>query len=352
MPIAQMRIRNFRAFADSGIVTFGKVTPIVGRNDAGKSGLLHALKLFFEPPKKGLELSDLHAKDPNAIAEVEVAFLPSALSTQEIQIDAKNKIHLTNDYLVDSAGFFRLRLSFSVKEKTAFEILIRDVDDDALFPLALKDHDALLKLLAAAGLPAKAAGKETNQQKRDALRQKAFSDGKGQRERWCDALELEKQLRTVVPQFTIFPDTADFAIGETGVQNQFKGIVDKALASQPNAKQIEDEIQATIQGEFDKVFERLQRLTDSVTSLVAETSVSWKKAVDGIGLSWGDPSGISIPFEKRGAGVRRLFMHTSSIRPPRRFIRLRVRSTYLLSKNRKFICTPVRNVSWMVHFET
>ena len=46
------------------------------------------------------------------------------------------------------------------------------------------------------------------------------------------------------------------------------------------------------------------------------------------------------------------WLHTSSIRPPRRFIRLRVRSTYLLSKNRKFICTPVRNVSWMVHFET
>ena len=39
MPIAELRVRNFRAFADSGIVTLGAVTPIVGRNDAGKSGV-------------------------------------------------------------------------------------------------------------------------------------------------------------------------------------------------------------------------------------------------------------------------------------------------------------------------
>ncbi|MFH1219033.1 MAG: AAA family ATPase [Candidatus Eisenbacteria bacterium] len=48
--------------------------------------------------------------------------------------------------------------------------------------------------------------------------------------------------------------------------------------------------------------------TSTVTSLEANTRVSWRKAVDAIGLSWGDPAGISIPFELRGAGVRRLFM--------------------------------------------
>lgn len=53
MPISEMRVHNFRAFADSGVVTIGGVTPVVGRNDVGKSGLLHALRLFFEPPKRG-----------------------------------------------------------------------------------------------------------------------------------------------------------------------------------------------------------------------------------------------------------------------------------------------------------
>ncbi len=309
MPIAELRVRSFRAFADSGLVAVGGVTPIVGRNDVGKSGLLHALRLFFEPPKRGgLDVADLHGKDANAVASVEIAFRPSALTTQEIQIDAKNKIHLTDDHLVDSRGLLRLRLSVSAQAITAFEMSIQDVDDDALFPLATKNQDELLELLNANGLPAVKAGKETNQEKRDKLRAHAVAAGTGLREAWVDCTSIEKKVRDVLPQLILFTDTANYGIGETPVQNQFKGIVDRALASHPNAKQIEDDIRATIQAEFDKVFERLSRLTTTVTSLEATTKVSWKKAVDGIGLTWGDPAGVTIPFEMRGAGVRRLFM--------------------------------------------
>ena len=113
MPIAEIRVKNFRAFSDSGIVTFDGVTAIAGRNDVGKSGLIHALGVFFDPPKKGgLDISDLHAMNPNAVAEIEVAFRPAELATQEVQIDAKNKIHLTDDRLVDSqAGSAQVSVS-------------------------------------------------------------------------------------------------------------------------------------------------------------------------------------------------------------------------------------------------
>lgn len=309
MPLAQMRVRNYRAFADSGTIALGNVAPVVGRNDVGKSGILHALRIFFSPPKKGgLDISDLHGKDPAAVAEIELAFTPAALASQEVLIDAKNRIHLTDDRLVDSHGLLRLRLSISQREITGFDIMIQDVDDDALFPLATKDHDALMDLLRANGLPAVKAGKETNQEKRETLRRNAERNGVGLREAWVDATAIEKKLRAVLPQLILFTDTANYGIGETPVQNQFKGIVDKALGAHPNARQIEEEIRKTIQAEFDKVFERLARLTSTVTSLEANTRISWKKAVDGIGLSWGDPAGVVIPYEMRGAGVRRLFM--------------------------------------------
>lgn len=309
MPIAELHVWNYRAFEDSGRVTLGPVSPITGRNDAGKSGLLHALQRFFNPPKKGgLPLAELHGMNPNANAVIEVAFRPSALASLDVQIDAKNKIHLVNDYLVDSEGLLRLRLTMSAKEIVGIQALIKDIDDDTLFPLATKGHDRLLDLLTAMGLPAVRAGKETNQEKRDALRKKSQELGKGFREDWVDVSEVEGKLRDILPEFVLFADTADYNIDETAVQNQFKGIVDRALAAHTGAKQIEDEIRVTIQQEFDKVFERLSRLTDTVTSLSAEAKVSWKKAVDGIGLSWGDSSGMNIPYEMRGAGVRRLFM--------------------------------------------
>lgn len=309
MPLADFRVRHFRAFADSGRVVLGGVTPIVGRNDVGKSGLLHALRTFFDPPKKGgLDISELHAKNQNAVAEVEVAFHPDGLASQEVQIDAKNKIHLVSDYLVDGTGLLRLKLSLSAKSTESFGILIEDVDDDDLFPLALKSQDELLQLLSARGLPATKAGKETNQEKRNALREYARSQDIGIREEWVDASAVEKRLRESLPEFMMFSDTADYGIGQTAVQNEFKSIVDRALSSHPIAQQIESDIQATIQAEFDQVFERMARLTDSVTSLGADAKISWRKAVDGIALNWGDASGVSIPYELRGAGVRRLFM--------------------------------------------
>jgi hypothetical protein len=278
MPITEIRVKNFRAFADSRLATVGPVTPIAGRNDVGKSGILHALKLFCDPPRKGgLDLADIHANDPDATVEIEVAFSPKALSTQEVQIDAKNKIHLTDDRLVDSRGMLRLRISISAKEVKAFEMLIEDVDDDDLFPLATKNHDQLFELLEKAGLPAVKAGKETNQEKRAALRQKAESEGKGKREQWVNATTVEKKIREVLPQLILFTDTANYGIGETPVQNQFKGIVDKALAAHPNAKQIETEIRTTVQAEFDKVFDRLRRLTSTVTSIEANAKVNWEK---------------------------------------------------------------------------
>jgi hypothetical protein len=236
MPLTQMRVRNFRAFADSGNISLGAVTPIVGRNDVGKSCLIYALHIFFNPPKKGgLSLSDLHRKDPASIAQIEVAFSPRGLRTQEVQIDAKNKIHIIDDHLVDSQGLLRLRISISSQAITAFDILIEDIDADDLFPLALKNENELLDLLKANGLKAIKAGKETNQMKRIALRRKAEQDGKGLREEWANASSVDKKLREILPHFNLFTDFANYGIDETPVQNQFKGIVDKALEVRPKS---------------------------------------------------------------------------------------------------------------------
>ncbi len=309
MPLAEIRVTGFRAFKDSGIVRIGSVTPFVGRNDAGKSGLLNAIRIFYNPPKRsGLDISDIHAKNPNGIAEIELAFDPKKLSSQEIKIDAKNNIHLIRDHLVDGKGLLRLRIAISTKAIERFEIYIQDVEHHDMFPLVMKNHDELMELLKECNLPATKAGKETNQEKRNNIREAAEENGVGFKEDWVDATSIATKLRDLLPNFIFFTDTANYGIGETPVQNQFKGIVDKALKAHPNAQEIENEIRTTIQTEFDKVLERLSLLTDSVTSLEAKARVNWKKAVDGIALSWGDPAGVSIPFEMRGAGVRRLFM--------------------------------------------
>jgi putative ATP-dependent endonuclease of OLD family len=308
MPLTELRVQNFRAFADSGILTCGPTCTIVGRNDVGKSGLLHALRVFFDPPKKGLPPTDFHGGQATTPASIEVAFDPTRLSSRLVQIDAKNTTDLVDDNLVDGKGLLRLRLTISAKGVDKLELLVKDTDVGGNFPLGLMDHDALLTALNAAGLPAVKAGKQTNQQKRDQLRQDARSKGATDKEEWVNASDHDKALRAVLPTFVFFADDANYALDETGVQNQFKTIVDKALSSHAAAASIATAITSTVQSEFDKIHTRLARLTDTITGVKADASVNWKKAVDGIGLEWTDRSGVALPFRCRGAGVRRLFM--------------------------------------------
>lgn len=308
MPINSIRIQGFRAFEDTGELDFGPMTALVGPNDVGKSVILHALGLFFKPPSRGgIPVDDLHGKDATGKARIEIAFDPERLETREVQIDAKNKIDLLDDFLVDASGLLRLAMEVSARRVEAFEMLINDVDDDT-FPLALKNQDELLALLEERELEAKKAGKETNKEKRDRVREAATASGAGMRQEWVDASPVETQIRDILPEFVFFTDSADYSIGVTSVQNQFKGVVDRALSNNPAAQQFEEEIRTTIQDEFDKVHSHLSRLTDSVTGLQASPNVSWRKAVDGIGLNWGDQAGLDLPFESRGAGIRRMFM--------------------------------------------
>jgi len=308
VPLHEFSVSGLRAFNAAGPIRVGPLTGIVGRNDSGKSGLLHALRLFFEPPKKGLLATDAHLKDKAREATVELAFVPSALVSTKVKVDAKNAIDIVDDRLVAGDGLLRARVVLAVGEDPRFELLISDVDDESPFPLALRSHDELLQLLTERELPAKKAGKETNQEKRAALRAHATAAGVGSREQWVNASAIEKQVRSLLPEWVYFPDTARFGVNETPVQNQFKTIVDKAIADHAEAQAVESAIRATVQSEFDKVFSFLEKMTPSVAGLTAETQISWKKAVDDISLTWSDPYGVELPYELRGAGIRRLFM--------------------------------------------
>ena len=309
MPLAELRVQNFRAFNDSGTLAIGPTCTIIGRNDVGKSGLLHALRVFFEPPKRGgLPATDIHDGNTTDPAMIEVAFDPSRLSSREVKIDAKNTSDVIADKLIDGKGLLRLRLTLSTKGVEKLEVLVKDVDAGGLFPLGLMAHDALLKGLDTAGHKAVKAGKETNQEKRDKLRKHYLSEGLEEKEEWADATSHDKAVRAILPTFVFFADDANYALDETGVQNQFKSVVDKVLSAHIAAADITKTIKSTIQTEFNKIQERLTRLTDTITGVTAEASVNWKKAVDGIGLEWTDQSGMALPFKCRGAGVRRLFM--------------------------------------------
>ncbi len=310
MPIKEIKVVNFRAFEDTGILSVNSPLVIIGANDVGKSGLLYALKWFFEPPKKGgLPLNEIHKKNPASEVQIEVAFDPNGLTAKSIKLDAKNTVVLAAENLLDQKGLLRLRLTLTVDAVKSIEVKIYDLNDPELFGMAaLKKHEDLLQLLKDRGLPAVAAGKETNEEKRSALRKHCQSQGIGLKEDWIVLGDKEKAFREILPQFRLFSDEARFGIDETAVQTQFKTVVDRALKQLAIAKEIKTNADKVLQAEFDKVYQNLARLTTTVKAVKAESNVDWKKAVSAISLTWVDQYDVEVPYELRGAGVRRLFM--------------------------------------------
>lgn len=307
--IKEIAVRNLRAFEDSGVVRLDSISPIVGKNDVGKSAVLYGLKWFFDPPKRGgLPLDEIYRHNENVQATIEVAFEPSKLPTTELKLDAKNPTTLVRDNLLDENGLLRLRLTLSSRTCGPLEACIYDIDDTELFGLALLKEQNLLKLLSDRGLPSVAAGSETNVEKRDALRKHAMSTGVRMKRDWINISEYEKEFRSLLPQWSFFTDEARYGIGETNVQNQFKGVVDRVIRELPLAGEIDQKVKSAVQEEFQKVFNHLLTMTDTVAGINASTTVDWKKAVSNITLDWIDSFGVKVPYEMRGSGVRRLFM--------------------------------------------
>ena len=47
MNIKRIRIKNFRGIKETGWIYFNNISAIVGKNDAGKSTVLHAINEFY-----------------------------------------------------------------------------------------------------------------------------------------------------------------------------------------------------------------------------------------------------------------------------------------------------------------
>jgi putative ATP-dependent endonuclease of the OLD family len=309
MAIQEIRIKNYKAFKDTALITLESLSVIVGKNDAGKSGILHALDCFFHPPKKGLSKYDFHGLDTELIIEIEVAFNPDKMRVKEIRLDAKNTVNIFSENLLDSKNLLRFRLLIDIKGPKQLELMIFDYDNPEIFGMAaLKKEDDLLEYLKRRNLDSTPSGKITNAERRKTLRQFCDNNNIQKRENWISLGDKEKAFRDILPEYVFFKDDENYNVSETSVQNQFKGIVDKAIRLLPISDQLKTEADKVLNEEFNKVAHHLLALTDSIEKVTSETKLDWKKAISEIALNWTDTYGIELPYESRGAGMRRLFM--------------------------------------------
>ncbi len=313
MRIHSILAKNYRPFAILEEVRLGPLATIVGQNDAGKSNILRALQLFFaaRPKIEGGDVHDGASPDDDVVVEVAFTSLP-----EKIELEEGVETTLQDEMLVDADGHLRIRKTYPRSNLTKFNITLitHDFEDDRFAGLAALKEKELNKRCTSVGIDVTKSGRGiTNKSKREALRAKAREEGiqLGRRELSLTTKDdLWKRIEPLLPEFVLFETDTRLGIGETTFQSQFRPIV-KTAAEQPDVVDAKDTFTGVIgkalQGEVDKIFERLQRHTDAFVGLAARPEFSWDKAVT-FQIFGKDQHSVENSLDRRGSGMRRLLM--------------------------------------------
>jgi len=311
MRIYSIAIKNYRPFKELKETRIGSMATIVGKNDAGKSSILHGLDLFFAS-KPTLSQEDFHDSaeaGENLIIQVSFCQLPSTIQIEtEIETTLKDEMLLDNGNLTISKTFSR---EGKIEE---LALIVDDFKDDAYAELATLKEAELNKRCKDKQIDFTKSGRGiTNKDKRKALREKAIASGIALQKRivvLSTKDDLWKNLEAKLPAFYLYESERDIDVGGTPFQKEFRPIINAAVNNpdiSTSKTAFTTAIERALQEEIDQICLKLKDHTDAVTCLTAKAIFSWDKAVV-LQLNGKDKHGIDKPLEKRGTGIRRLLM--------------------------------------------
>lgn len=305
MRVNRIFIQGFRAFKDGTDIVVGSLTTIVGKNDTGKSSILHALDIFINgSPDDGDFNRD---QDPDAPIIIQLSFsdLPNSVQLEEgIETD------LQTENLLDSHSNLTIKKTYTRKnpKKPKVIYLVEDFADSQYQNLCSIKETQLNERGNDLGLDFKKSGSGiTNKSKREGIRKKAQDKNTPKSSVEIEPAEASLKVLDYLPDFYLFK--ADESLSEEGTafQKEFKVVIETAIDKIPGKSEIEKGVEDEIDKEVEKIHSFLLKHTDEVALIKAKPSFKWKDLVS-FYLECTDKQGKEIAFAKRGSGLRRLLM--------------------------------------------
>src|SRR5207244_5498698 len=109
MRVESCRLRNFRALKETPTVHLSQIPVIIGRNDTGKSSVIHALAVFFD--ERPLASSDFcTGADLQSSIEIEIG-LTGLPHDVESQLRQKRLVNSTGDLVIRKTYPHSLKIS-------------------------------------------------------------------------------------------------------------------------------------------------------------------------------------------------------------------------------------------------
>ena len=292
-----IRIRNFRPHKDTEDVHLTNLNAIIGKNDSGKSSILYAIDIFLN--RERLEPSDICkgiVTGENTVIEIEFRDAPDDLVRKRLL----NKLgHLTLQKAYDNEG---KRVSYRLQ---AYDFTIPDFQN-----LWSKREQELNSLGEKYSLEFTKSGRSiTNESKIDVLTEYANQQGITMDNVWFEVEgENKKLIDVALPPFHFFSSEVSLQTNAASFQKPFQDTIKGALEQDNVLKSgIETRVADSVKKMKIAIEENLKEETDTVESIELVSEFGWQKLVS-IGIEVIDNSGLRIPLENRGSGLRRLVM--------------------------------------------
>ena len=305
MKLAQVRIRNFRCYRFEFAMSFDELTCIIAKNDAGKSTVLEALEAFFNLEK--IDADDRSIGVANA-SPIEITCVFRDIQPALI-VDSDATISPQSEYLLNSNGLLEITKKFSGASPKCDEVFVK-----AMHPSAERFNDLFSLTIAQLRRRAQDLGANldgVNQTVKSAIRHAIWNSVP------LEALALQevqmevkasiwKPLQNALPLYQLFRADRPSSDQDAEAQDPLKYAIKEALATQQAqldaiGNHVKEQVESVTRATIEKIREMDPTLASELNPVFS--SLNWSK-VFSVSLTADD----QVPLNKRGSGVRRLFL--------------------------------------------
>lgn len=293
MKIYKMRVENYRGIKDSGWLEFNQMNAIVGRNDAGKSSVLHAINAFYNENKLLEEDRYFGAGDAQTV--IEIIFDGEQLfDIPVVLLDNDGKLHIKKS-------------ATQVGEAYKNTIIVRDFESASYKNILQLTASKYTSLFRGLGLEApETIDKDALYVLIDHLLVQETNYVTEEHE--IKSAILKGILKDLYPQYSLFSADTNLDTGASTFQNQFKKIITNAIEAHiEEFSNLQEEVSATLNDEVDKIGRFMVNHYPSMSELKPNISYDWSKLVN-FEVIMKDNAEYEVDLSHKGTGIQRLFM--------------------------------------------
>lgn len=301
MKIKKITISNFRGIDKLDSLSISDINTFVGKNDSGKSSILHALNCFFN--EKSFDPKDIFKGKPEAEKTfIEISFQPS-VEIDDLALDSKKLLTIKKEFEI---------VSEKVKSSSFYKNL--DFSEEKYQDLWNKKEEDLNQLINELGVTPEKSGRG----KKNVIRItqiKTALETSEKVEKYHPLGDLIKNLEKTYeeisfPEYSLFEAEQDLSVETTSFQSQFKPIISAFFEStKTETQEIEKGLRENLATEFEEIRKFMAKNVAGLKKFNPTTEFDWSKSLKKFDLNLEfEGDSFDVPISHKGTGFKRLLM--------------------------------------------